>query len=114
MTLMPDADAIADCVLATFDSLPEKRKPRARGEGLREWVPLAGVVLSQGTELLMCSWHLFLLLMLMIRQRRQAVMCLIRSRWNAKFVVLLHAWSNSPEAKSRPQRSSLVERQHRI
>ncbi|KAH9873258.1 hypothetical protein J1614_005656 [Plenodomus biglobosus] len=50
-TMTPDADAIADCVLATFDQLPEKRKPRARGHGLREWVPLAGIVLSQGDRL---------------------------------------------------------------
>jgi len=44
----PPADAIADCVLATFDRLPEQRKPRARAPGQREWVPLAGIVLSQG------------------------------------------------------------------
>ncbi|KAF2634857.1 hypothetical protein P280DRAFT_412897 [Massarina eburnea CBS 473.64] len=45
------ADAIADCVLATFDSLPEKRKPRSRGDALREWVPLAGIVLVKSAFL---------------------------------------------------------------
>ena len=47
-SITPDADAIADCVLAAFESLPEKRKPRARGDGAREWVPLAGIVLAKG------------------------------------------------------------------
>lgn len=42
-----DADAIADCVLAAFDQLPEKRKPRPRHDGAKEWVPLAGIVLSK-------------------------------------------------------------------
>ncbi|OCK96011.1 uncharacterized protein K441DRAFT_554588 [Cenococcum geophilum 1.58] len=43
------ADAIADCVLSTFDSLPAKRKPRQRDDGAREWVPLSGIALSKGT-----------------------------------------------------------------
>ena len=43
-----DADAIADCVLSTFDQLLEKRKPRPRTDGRREWVPLAGLVVSTG------------------------------------------------------------------
>lgn len=43
--LPPPPDAIADCVLAAFDCLPDKRKPRPRGDGAREWVPLAGIVL---------------------------------------------------------------------
>lgn len=48
--MVPHADAIADCVLSAFDSLPDKRKPRARVDGSREWVPLAGiVVLAKGT-----------------------------------------------------------------
>ncbi|KAI1519907.1 Adenosine-deaminase domain containing protein [Pyrenophora tritici-repentis] len=41
---MPDATAIADCVLEAFDRLPDKRKPRSRNDGSREWVPLAGIV----------------------------------------------------------------------
>jgi hypothetical protein len=44
----PDADAIAHCVLSTFEALPERRKPRARGDGSREWVPLAGICLAKG------------------------------------------------------------------
>ncbi|CAO2653176.1 Nn.00g025870.m01.CDS01 [Neocucurbitaria sp. VM-36] len=45
-----DADAIASCVLRTFDQLPDKRKPRPRTDGSREWVPLAGIVLSKGNR----------------------------------------------------------------
>ncbi|KAF3038366.1 hypothetical protein E8E12_008503 [Didymella heteroderae] len=44
----PDADAIADCVLETFAQLPDKRKPRPRTDGSREWVPLSGIVLAKG------------------------------------------------------------------
>ncbi|KAE8874291.1 hypothetical protein PTNB73_00923 [Pyrenophora teres f. teres] len=46
--MMPDANAIADCVLEAFDRLPEKRKPRSRNDGSREWVPLAGIVACKG------------------------------------------------------------------
>ncbi|KAF2029348.1 hypothetical protein EK21DRAFT_68003 [Setomelanomma holmii] len=51
-----DPDAIADCVLETFDGLPEKRKPRPRCDGLREWVPLSGIVLSKGNRS-NCIWQ---------------------------------------------------------
>ncbi len=37
-------DAVADLVLRQFDTLPQKRKPLARTDGVREWVPLAGIV----------------------------------------------------------------------
>ncbi|KAF2817621.1 uncharacterized protein BDZ99DRAFT_493398 [Mytilinidion resinicola] len=46
MALSMSADAIAACVLAAFEALPAKRKPRPRGDGTREWVPLSGIVLS--------------------------------------------------------------------
>lgn len=46
--MTPDADAIADCVLDTFAQLPDKRKPRPRTDGSREWVPLSGIVLAKG------------------------------------------------------------------
>jgi hypothetical protein len=55
-TMTFGADAIADCVLATFDQLPDKRKPRPRNDGSREWVPLAGIVLSKG-NLFCCIRH---------------------------------------------------------
>lgn len=48
--MTPDANAIADCVLSTFDQLPDKRKPRPRIDGSREWVPLSGIVLSKGNH----------------------------------------------------------------
>lgn len=46
--MTPDADAVAECVLSTFEQLPDKRKPRPRNDGSREWVPLSGIVMSKG------------------------------------------------------------------
>jgi hypothetical protein len=46
--MTPDADAIAACVLEAFEQLPDKRKPRPRNDGSREWVPLSGIVLAKG------------------------------------------------------------------
>ncbi|KAI6792360.1 hypothetical protein KC332_g17432 [Hortaea werneckii] len=43
----PHADAVADCVLSAFHALPTKCKPRRLGDSRREWVPLAGIVLSK-------------------------------------------------------------------
>lgn len=48
MTLQPHPDDIAECVLKTFNALPAKFKPRHLADGRREWVPLAGIVLSRG------------------------------------------------------------------
>lgn len=45
-----DADSIASCVLKTFNALPQKCKPRKLDDGRREWVPLAGLVLSRGSH----------------------------------------------------------------
>lgn len=45
---MSKADLIAECVLKTFEALPTKFKPRTLPAGQREWVPLAGIVLSRG------------------------------------------------------------------
>jgi hypothetical protein len=41
-------DEIATVVLEAFDALPKKRKPQARKDGVREWVPLSGIV-AQGS-----------------------------------------------------------------
>ncbi|EPE04649.1 trna-specific adenosine deaminase [Ophiostoma piceae UAMH 11346] len=41
---MAAGDLIAQAVLKEFDSLPANRKPVVRGNGLREWVPLSGIV----------------------------------------------------------------------
>jgi tRNA-specific adenosine deaminase 1 len=46
MTVTPDL--IASLVQKEFDKLPVKRKPVIRDNGLREWVPLAGIV-AEGT-----------------------------------------------------------------
>lgn len=40
-------DAITEVVLKQFDALPVKAKPLVRGGGVREWVPLSGIV-AQG------------------------------------------------------------------
>jgi hypothetical protein len=40
-------DEIAEAVLEEFDKWPTKRKPLLRGEGVKEWVPLSGIV-AQG------------------------------------------------------------------
>lgn len=48
MTSQPRPDDIADCVLKTFNAVPAKFKPRQLADGRREWVPLAGIVLSKG------------------------------------------------------------------
>ncbi|KAI1212537.1 adenosine deaminase/editase [Annulohypoxylon truncatum] len=47
MTVTPDD--VAALVLKHYDALPAKRKPKVRGNGLREWVPLAGIV-AQGKD----------------------------------------------------------------
>ena len=41
-------DIIAEAVQKKLESLPQKRKPQSRGSGVREWVPLSGVV-AEGT-----------------------------------------------------------------
>lgn len=41
-------DEIAKLVLKTFDSLPAKRKPQQRSDGIKEWVSLSGIVLESG------------------------------------------------------------------
>ena len=40
-------DEIAEAVLKQFEDLPGKAKPLNRGNGVREWVPLSGIV-AQG------------------------------------------------------------------
>merc|ERR1711939_420221 len=46
-------DEIADVVLREFDSWPNKRKPLLRSDGVKEWVPLSGIV-AQGRNGLTC------------------------------------------------------------
>lgn len=42
MDILPDE--IAKLVLDKFDSLEQKRKPLTRSDGVKEWVPLSGIV----------------------------------------------------------------------
>ncbi|KAK4042496.1 adenosine deaminase/editase [Parachaetomium inaequale] len=48
-----EADDIASAVLEEFRKLPAKRKPVVRDNGLREWVPLSGIVVK-GPDSLKC------------------------------------------------------------
>ncbi|KAI1411391.1 adenosine deaminase/editase [Hypoxylon sp. FL1857] len=48
------ADDIAGLVQKHYDELPLKRKPVLRGNGLREWVPLAGIVAQGENDELWC------------------------------------------------------------
>ncbi|KAL7620979.1 hypothetical protein AAE478_008290 [Parahypoxylon ruwenzoriense] len=48
------ADDIALLVQKHFDALPAKRKPVVRGNGLREWVPLSGIVAQRKGDTLTC------------------------------------------------------------
>ncbi|OAA72214.1 tRNA-specific adenosine deaminase [Cordyceps fumosorosea ARSEF 2679] len=41
------ADVVAEAVLAQFDKLPAKRKPKVRENGLHEWVPISGIVVEK-------------------------------------------------------------------
>jgi hypothetical protein len=41
-----EGDDIASLVLEEFRKLPAKRKPTVRDNGLREWVPLSGIVVK--------------------------------------------------------------------
>ncbi|KAI1460086.1 adenosine deaminase/editase [Annulohypoxylon moriforme] len=45
---------IATLVQRQYDALPAKRKPTVRGNGLREWVPLAGIVAQGNNDELWC------------------------------------------------------------
>jgi len=48
------ADVIASLVLQEFDKLPAKRKPVVRDNGLREWVPLSGII-AEGNSIFLSS-----------------------------------------------------------
>jgi hypothetical protein len=47
---------IATLVHAHFDALPARCKPRTRGDGCKEWIPMSGIVLVKCT----CIFSLFL------------------------------------------------------
>ncbi|KAI0975837.1 adenosine deaminase/editase [Xylaria arbuscula] len=49
-----NSDQIASLVQQEFDKLPAKRKPVIRDNGLREWVPLSGIVAEDKTGKLTC------------------------------------------------------------
>ncbi|KAI3328468.1 adenosine deaminase/editase [Ustulina deusta] len=48
------SDLIASLVQQEFDKLPTKRKPVVRDNGLREWVPLSGIVAEEKDGKLTC------------------------------------------------------------
>ncbi|PMD27891.1 hypothetical protein NA56DRAFT_696909 [Hyaloscypha hepaticicola] len=47
-------DAIAEAVLKEFEKWPAKRKPLMRSDGVREWVPLSGIVAQDKHGQLTC------------------------------------------------------------
>ncbi len=51
MLMEVTGDEIAETIQRQFDSLPQKRKPQARGNGLQEWVPLSGIVAQGDTPI---------------------------------------------------------------
>jgi hypothetical protein len=56
---MEDApsDEIADAVLKQFYDLPKKGKPLVRGGGVKEWVPLSGIVAEGGISGFLSQIH---------------------------------------------------------
>jgi hypothetical protein len=48
-TMSKFAERVACLVLSTFNSLPQKSKPRTHPDGSREWIPMTGIVLACGT-----------------------------------------------------------------
>jgi hypothetical protein len=60
-------DEIADVVLKQFESWEKKRKPQVRTNGVREWVPLSGIV-AQG-RLLRYLMQIFILTLLNRKER---------------------------------------------
>ncbi|KAK3901193.1 hypothetical protein C8A05DRAFT_16591, partial [Staphylotrichum tortipilum] len=51
--MLTQAGEIASTVLGAFQKLPAKRKPVVRDNGLREWVPMAGIVVK-GPNMIKC------------------------------------------------------------
>ncbi|KAJ4993753.1 tRNA-specific adenosine deaminase [Stagonosporopsis vannaccii] len=73
------ADAVANCVLSAFEQLPDKRKPRLRKDGSREWVPLSGIVLSKDGKLACVSLG-------------TGMKCLPQNKLAAAYGNILHDW----------------------
>ncbi len=48
-------DNIIEAVLSKFEALPARCKPQNRGNGIQEWVPLSGIVITRGTTNYQCS-----------------------------------------------------------
>jgi hypothetical protein len=52
---VPTGNDIARSVLATYSRLPQKCKPLEREPGIREWVPLSGMVLAKNWSGSVCN-----------------------------------------------------------
>ncbi|KAI9672793.1 MAG: hypothetical protein M1831_000228 [Alyxoria varia] len=48
--MLHHGDHIAGLVTAAFERLPQKAKPRIHPGGIKEWVPLSGIVISHGSH----------------------------------------------------------------
>ncbi|KAI5867423.1 adenosine deaminase/editase [Durotheca rogersii] len=84
MTVTPDD--IASLVLSQFDKLPAKRKPQVRANGVREWVPLSGIVAQETTNYGVYPWHAD------GQTRRTGMKCLPTSKIAGARGNVLHDW----------------------
>lgn len=61
---MSRSDAIASAVLSEYEQLAANRKPAVRTNGIREWVPLSGIVVE-------CMYLTFFFSFLSVSRRGQ-------------------------------------------
>lgn len=55
LEMVASEDNIVEAVLGKFEALPARCKPQNRGNGIQEWVPLSGIVITRGTTSYQCS-----------------------------------------------------------
>ncbi|OWO99116.1 tRNA-specific adenosine deaminase [Marssonina coronariae] len=72
-------DEVAELVLREFDKWPTKRRPLARSDGMKEWVPLSGIV-AQGMGSLKCL------------AAATGMKCLPQSKIGQAQGIVLHDW----------------------
>ncbi|KAK2627124.1 hypothetical protein QTJ16_003090 [Diplocarpon rosae] len=73
-------DEVAEVVLREFDKWPAKRRPLVRSDGVREWVPLSGIVAQVGMRSLECL------------AAATGMKCLPQSKIGQAQGIVLHDW----------------------
>ncbi|PBP20962.1 adenosine-deaminase domain-containing protein [Diplocarpon rosae] len=73
-------DEVAEVVLREFDKWPAKRRPLVRSDGVKEWVPLSGIVAQVGMGSLECL------------AAATGMKCLPQSKIGQAQGVVLHDW----------------------